>query len=227
MSGSFLNHLICNELPPCNMQFAIDPLPVVIIVMLFWSRCMSICIWLSLWKSEFIMFFFTELIDLICLRRSKQLETYFRMTEMLPCLCISLQFYVLKKLSWEDCSSCLQVIYIPHVFQLMPLPSPELWQPQTKLIGVPSDDLLPGDVLWGVGCGDSLVGDLLPCDLLSGVARGDPLVGDLLPCDLLSGVARGDPLVGDLLPVELLYMHSACWYSAVYIWEIAHHQFCE
>ncbi len=71
-----------------------------------------------------------------------------------------------------------------------------------------------------MGGGDTLVGDLLPCDLLSGVTCGDALVGDLLPCDLLSGVAPGDPLVGDLLPVELLYMHSACGYSAVYIWEI-------
>jgi hypothetical protein len=40
-------------------------------------------------------------------------------------------------------------------------------------------------------------------------------------------VARGDPLVGDLLPVELLCMLSACGYSAVYIWEITHHHFCE
>ncbi len=78
-----------------------------------------------------------------------------------------------------------------------------------------------------MGCGDALVGDLLPCDVLSGVACGDALVGDLLPCDLLSGVARGDPLVGDLLPVGLLSMHSACRYSAVYIWEITHHHFCE
>jgi hypothetical protein len=37
-------------------------------------------------------------------------------------------------------------------------------------------------------------------------------------------VAHGDPLVGDLLPVELLCMHSACRYSAVYIWEITHRQ---